>query len=408
MKNSDFDIQDYEYQLEDNKQTDTEVNSANIDVLTAYFREISKYPLLKPEEEYYYASKLSKPENNRLLIISDVDGYSVSSLNTSLLFNSLCNNMNYKSIIEDLISFSSKLRSSSSREIDLLDKYLEESSKVGRPLNASELKNIFNITSNDVLNELELTNEIRKYKDYVFGFDKLFVSNLRLVVSVANKYHCNMDLMDLINEGNLGLMKAIARFDVKLGNKFSTYAVWWIRESIRRTVFNNNSAVRIPEYLITTVKDFKKRVTEIEESENRSLSSTEIAEYLNMPIKQVIQYQTLLSKQVSLDETLPEDDCTTLKDFLASDYNLEDEVTTHALEEEINEIFEVLNPSQVKIIKMYYGLGEYRGKKYTFGDIAKEFSLSPQRIREKHVRAIWDIRKSMWRNPKVKALKIYR
>ena len=406
MNESNFDIMNYEYQLEDDQQTDTEYNSANVDVLTAYLKEISKYPLLTPEEEFYYASMLDNPDNNRLLIISDVDGYSVSSLNTSLLFNSLCNNSNYKMIVEDLISFYSNLKSGFSKEVDILDKYLKETNKVNRSLNLNELKSIFNIELSDVLDEKELPVEVKKYKNYVFGFDKLFVSNLRLVVSVANKYHCNMDLIDLINEGNMGLMKAITRFDVKLGNRFSTYAIWWIREYVRRAVFSNNYAIKIPEYMVKSVKDFKDKVSEKEKKENRSLSTEEIAEYLNIPIKQVIIYQTLFSKQVYLDEPLLDDD-STMKDFIASEYNLEEEVNCHALHEEINEIFDILKPIDAKIIKMYYGFGEYHDKKYTFDEIGKELSLSPQRIRQKHVRALWDIRRSLYRNPKVKALKIY-
>ncbi len=398
---------DDNYQLDGDNQLDSQ-DDVFTDIVRMYLKDIGRFPLLTTEEEVYYGTMLKHPEDKKLLQLNEVDKYIVSSINKPLLFNSLINNPNYQAIIDDLITFYTKLNSRCDKEVEILERYKSEANKVNRSLNQDELKNIFNISPTNVLNEKELSKELKEYKNYKFAFDKMFVSNLRLVVKMAFRYkNRNIDIIDLINEGNLGLMKAIAKFDISLGNKFSTYATWWIKQSISRFIISNSSDVRLPEHIATTLRKFKNDVTELEKLERRSLSSEEIAEALSLPIELVEEYQRLLYKVVSLDEPVTEEEDSTLGAFVPSKFSVEEKVTLDALKEDITVIFKALTPREILVLKMRFGLCEYDGERHPLEEIAKILHVSTERVRQIVVKALAKVRIYEKRNEKVKALRAY-
>ena len=401
-------IENNKKELIDNELTEDTDNLVISNSLLAYIKEIAKFPLLSLEEEVSCGKMLQNKENNRLLIINEIDGYDVSKLNELLLFNSLCNNNSYKIIIENLISFYDKLYNKNNNEIEKLRKYQAESNRLNRPLNKNELKSIFNINSIDsTLSEKELFVEIKKFMEYKYAFNKMVVSNLRLVVSIAKNYKCSIDIMDLIHEGNLGLMKAVSRFDVSLGNKFSTYAVYWIKMSIRRAIFNQKSSVIISEHKQKGVNTFIKKVDALEQQEKRTLNIYEIAEKLSISTEKIDEYQRYMEKEVPLDAAINEEEDMTLKDVISSNFDVEKIILENTLANEIEELFNVLTEREKMIIQMRFGFGEYGGHTFTFQTISKMLSLSQQRVRQIEQFALFKMKKYIKRDEKIRALGEY-
>lgn len=371
-----------------------------------YLQDISKFPLLDEQEEIKYGMMLKNPEEKKLLSFHEVNGYGIPHLNIKLLFSSLCANESYKLIIGKILTLYSKLDNSCESDVRSLEKYLYEANKVNRALNENELKDFFGIKVNEVLNKKDLLIEVKSFIRYQYAFNKMFTSNLRLVVNIARKYKCNIDLDDLINEGNFGLMKAIEKYDYTLGNRFSTYAVWWIRQSISRTIVLQNRTIRLPYNLAQKVSSFKRRVQELEQKEEKTLSIDEIASKLRMPLALVEQYYEYLSEPAYLDEEIDEDDFT-LKNVLASTDNVEGSVFNNSLKDDIEIIFPYLDERQAMVVKMYFGLGEYKNDARTLSAIGKEMSLSTERVRQILFRSFFIIRRIAKTNKEIASLADY-
>ena len=379
------------------------------DSLKMYLKEISKYPLLSKEDEVDLAEKLKFPKKKKLLSFENIDGYNISTLNINLLFNSLCNSKVYTTIIESLLSYYNKTNSSSDKDVvDQLKKYKRLAFGLNRALNEDELFLHFKIKSNDKrFSEKELLKQTREFISYKSSFDKMFLSNLRLVVSVAKKYKCNLELSDLINEGNLGLMKAIDKYDSSLGYKFSTYATWWIKQSIRRFIFKQNSFIRIPEGYKSELIKFKNNLEKLELEERRKLSNEEISKKLSIPLDVVEDYFNSMFEIVSLDYPIGEDNDSTFADFIVENENIEKNIFRELLKKDIDILFKILDEKEIKVIKMRYGLGEYENKAMSIQSIAKEMSLFPQRIINIEKKALMKIRAQCQRDEKSGSLKEY-
>ena len=238
---------DNEYQLYNDQNIDDYYFE---DTKKMYYSEVSKYSLLTDEEEVRLGKMLYDPEKKKLLAIKRKKYSVITDLNTAILFNSLCNNKSYEEILNSIIAFYTKLNSNNDKTIEILKKDLKEAKKVNRALNKDELLSAFNISEEIALEEKELLYEIKEFMNYKFAYDKMFLANLRLVASIAANYHSNIDFMDLVNEGNLGLMRAIYGFDVTLGNKFSTFATYWIKFFIRRAAINSYRMMKVPEQVL--------------------------------------------------------------------------------------------------------------------------------------------------------------
>jgi len=258
------------------------------------------------------------------------------------------------------------------RETPSLDKYLHEIGKV-------EL-----ISAED---EVELACRIQNGD--IKALDKLIRANLRFVVSVSKQYqNQGLSLPDLINEGNLGLIKAAQRFDETRGFKFISYAVWWIRQSILQALAEQARIVRLPLNKIGSINKINKTFADLEQKYEREPSVQEIAEVLEMAPDDVKEALKSAGRHVSMDAPITQDEETTLYDvILSKDSPSPDKsLLTDSLRKEIERVLSTLTYREANIIRLYFGLN---GKHpHTLEEIGEEFSLTRERVRQIKEKAI--------------------
>jgi RNA polymerase primary sigma factor len=258
------------------------------------------------------------------------------------------------------------------RETPSLDKYLHEIGKV-------EL-----ITAEE---EVELARRIRNGDEK--AFDKLIKANLRFVVSVSKQYqNQGLSLPDLINEGNVGLIKAAQRFDETRGFKFISYAVWWIRQSILQALAEQARIVRLPLNKIGSINKINKAFADLEQKYEREPSVSEIAEVLEMAPNDVKEALKSAGRHVSMDAPITQDEETTLYDvILSKDSPSPDKsLLTDSLRKEIERVLSTLTYREANILRLYFGLNSKYA--YTLEEIGEEFSLTRERVRQIKEKAI--------------------
>ena len=258
------------------------------------------------------------------------------------------------------------------RETPSLDKYLHEIGKVDL-INAEE--------------EVELARKIKIGDEK--ALDKLIKANLRFVVSVSKQYqNQGLSLPDLINEGNLGLIKAAQRFDETRGFKFISYAVWWIRQSILQALAEQARIVRLPLNKIGSINKINKAFSDLEQKYEREPSLQEIAEVLQMAPEDVKEALKSAGRHVSMDAPIAQDEETTLYDVvLSKDSPSPDKsLLTDSLRKEIERVLSTLTYREANIIRLYFGLN---GKHpHTLEEIGEEFNLTRERVRQIKEKAI--------------------
>ena len=258
------------------------------------------------------------------------------------------------------------------RETASLDKYLQEIGKVDL------------ITADE---EVELAQRI-KAGDQI-ALEKLTKANLRFVVSVAKQYqNQGLTLPDLINEGNLGLIKAAQRFDETRGFKFISYAVWWIRQSILQALAEQSRIVRLPLNKIGSINKINKTYAFLEQSHERPPSAEEIAKELDMTINDVKESMKNSGRHVSMDAPLVEGEDSNLYDVLRSGEspNPDRDLLHESLRTEIERALETLTPREADVIRLYFGLGNQH--LMTLEEIGETFDLTRERVRQIKEKAI--------------------
>lgn len=258
------------------------------------------------------------------------------------------------------------------RETASLDKYLQEIGKVDL------------ITAEE---EVELAQRIREGDQ--IALEKLTKANLRFVVSVAKQYqNQGLSLPDLINEGNLGLIKAAQRFDETRGFKFISYAVWWIRQSILQALAEQSRIVRLPLNKIGSINKINKAFASIEQEEERTPSASEIASFLDMSETDVKESQRNSGRHVSMDAPLVEGEDSNLYDVLRSGEspNPDRELMNASLSIEIERALETLTPREADVIRLYFGLESKQS--LTLEEIGERFDLTRERVRQIKEKAI--------------------
>ena len=238
--------------------------------------------------------------------------------------------------------------------------------------------------------EKELAKRIEKGDEEARNI--LARSNLRLVVNFAKKYtgrSPNLTLLDLIQEGNLGLFKAVEKFDFSKGYKFSTYACWWIRQGITRAIADQSRTIRIPVHMVETMAKYKHSFKKLSQDLGREPLAEEIAEDMGVEIDKIhiienIRQDTLSLEKPVNDELGSEGDRSSLSDFVADDKILspEQEASRKILAEQINEILMDLSEKERKIVEMRNGLGEFNGVMHTLEEVGEEFQVTRERIRQ--------------------------
>ena len=258
------------------------------------------------------------------------------------------------------------------RETASLDKYLQEIGKVDL------------ITAEE---EVELAQKIRAGDEN--ALDKLTKANLRFVVSVAKQYqNQGLTLPDLINEGNLGLIKAARRFDETRGFKFISYAVWWIRQSILQALAEQSRIVRLPLNKIGSINKINKMYAFLEQANERVPSAEEIAKELDMTVSDVKESMRNSGRHVSMDAPLVEGEDSNLYDVLRSGEspNPDRNLLHESLRTEIERALETLTPREADVVRLYFGLGEKHAM--TLEEIGETFDLTRERVRQIKEKAI--------------------
>ncbi len=277
-------------------------------------------------------------------------------------------------------------KSITNRESASLDKYLQE-------IGHEEL-----LTTDQ---EVELAQRIRKGDKR--ALEKLTKANLRFVVSVAKQYqNQGLSLPDLINEGNVGLIKAAEKFDETRGFKFISYAVWWIRQSILQAIAEQSRLVRLPLNQVGSVNKIARELSRFEQEHERKPSVDEIAERVDLPEDKIADAMKANSRHVSMDAPIADGEDSSLIDFLSGDSsNTDRELAIESLKAEVSRILKVLTDKEQKVLRAFFGIDG--SPEMTLDEIGEKYNLTRERVRQIKEKALRRLR----HNTKNKLLKSY-
>jgi RNA polymerase primary sigma factor len=242
--------------------------------------------------------------------------------------------------------------------------------------------------------EIELAARIKKGD--MAAREHMIRANLRLVVKIARDYDgLGLPLLDLINEGNIGLMKGVERFDPAKGGKLSTYAAWWIKQSIKRALANQSKTIRLPVHLVDKISKLRRATMELQELLGREPSDEELAEEMEVPVRKIKLWQRASMKTASLDQPLGDDESSRLGEVVPDEamsdpYRKLEEETTHAM---VRGFLDILDPRELTILKERFGLDG--GPEKTLDDIGRQFGVTRERIRQLQNLALAKLRRQI-------------
>ena len=334
-------------------------------------------------------------------IVDDFDGF-IGELENDTEFNEFSNEIENELKTKDIDDIVSSYSAPSTAD-DPVKMYLKEIGQIPLLTTNRELELSRTVQQGLMADEIlkavkegkkEMSEEeVDKLKNVVLegkdARDTLIESNLRLVVSIAKKYTGRgMQFQDLIQEGNMGLMKAVNKFDPTKGFKFSTYATWWIRQAITRAIADQARTIRIPVHMVETINKLVRIQRKLTQELRREPTPEEIAAEMKISVEKVQQIQKIAQEPISMESPVGEEDDTTLGDFISDremptplDYTINEK-----FKEEIDTVLKTLTPREEKVLRLRYGLID--GKNHTLEEVGREFGVTRERIRQIESKAL--------------------
>ncbi len=369
----DIDDDDSNEEFDMNLLDPTIAETANVkvnDPVKMYLKEIGRVQLLKPEEEPIIAQQIQSGEDAKEKLKKDAELHSLLEADVKEgeeAEEKLANPAALEGLSED----------------DIAD--LKEASRAGLSAKMKLENGSEDFLTEDEKNELERINAIGEEAK-----NKLISSNLRLVVSIAKKYvGRGMLFLDLIQEGNMGLVKAVEKFDYTKGFKFSTYATWWIRQAITRAIADQARTIRIPVHMVETINKLTRIQRQLTQELGREPTAEEISKQMDgVTPEKVREIQKIAMEPVSLETPIGEEDDSHLGDFIEDKEALspDEYANNQLLKDEINMVLQGLTEREEKVLRLRFGL--YDGKTRTLEEVGKEFNVTRERIRQIEAKAL--------------------
>ena len=396
--------------LESNNQY---FSKKDIDLVRLYVQETKKYPLLTREEEQKYGKHLQLyPEIIDILSVAKINNNVETVLNLDKILASITIEEEREYITNILTSYYNNYGNQESKSDKIMMYYLQEYNKLCKTLhhiptpeeltsyfsNQSKEKIFTNFTNTPRLESKDLILKVSNYVRYMIAKNTMINCNLRLVTRIADKYYQllptkTMSFTDFINEGTKGLIKAVEKFDINKGNKFSTYAIWWIHHSIIRGFYNQDKTIKIPVNLQDEYRSYQKKLTQLKQKYGRELTKNEILENIDKIVKLpetsvVISLDTPVLPYQPIDNDIGQE--STLLDSIKNSTDIEEIVFSNLAKEQVQLALDSLSEFEREIIKLRFGFEDDNIK--TLQEIGDMFGFTRERIRQVEGKALKKIR----------------